>query len=96
MSSELKENNESSTDDTTTTTTTTGTSSTPKTIRAYCVRCRDKVTLVDPVARNNARGVKMLQGICPNPNCKSKVNTFVKKDVPPVLLPDNAVSLSSE
>ena len=64
----------------------------PSSSTAYCVRCRQKVPLVNPTIKFNTRGVKMLQANCPNANCGSKVNTFVKKDPSPAALPDSAIS----
>ena len=69
--------------------------SSPSEKTAYCVRCRQKVPLVNPTVKFNNRGVKMLQAVCPNANCGSKVNTFVKKDAQPAL-PDSAIAQTDE
>ena len=51
-------------------------------VTAYCVRCRVKTEMVNPKERTNAKNVRMLQGTCKE--CEAKVNTFIKRDSPPM------------
>ncbi len=45
--------------------------------KAYCVKCKEKKEMVDPVSRTAKNGRPMLQGTCPV--CGSKLSLFVKK-----------------
>lgn len=45
--------------------------------RAFCVKCRSKVDLIDAQIKRNKRGVPYSQGTCPV--CSKKANTFVTK-----------------
>lgn len=49
-------------------------------VTGYCVRCRTKVDLINPVKKFNAKNVPMMQSDCGT--CKSKVNRFVRRDPP--------------
>ena len=65
-------------------------------VTAFCVKCRTKVEMNNPVSKINSRGVKMLQSKCTT--CGSLVKTFVKKEVVVVPLPttDNTPVATNE
>ena len=44
---------------------------------AYCVKCKTKKEMVDPVKVTSKNGRPMLKGTCPT--CCGKLNLFVKK-----------------
>ena len=44
--------------------------------KAYCVKCRKKVTMKNPKKVTAKNGRKMMKGKCPN--CGTTVNRFVK------------------
>lgn len=46
--------------------------------KGFCVKCRKKVDMHDPVVKHNKRRVKMLQAVCRE--CKSRVNTFLRNE----------------
>lgn len=44
--------------------------------KAYCVKCREKVTMKNPKKVTAKNGRKMMKGKCPS--CGTTVNRFVK------------------
>lgn len=48
-----------------------------KLAQAYCVKCKEKKEMVDPVEKVAKNGRPMLQGTCPD--CGGKLSLFIKK-----------------
>jgi len=44
---------------------------------AYCVKCKKKMEIKDPVEVTTKNGRPMLKGTCPA--CGGKINLFIKK-----------------
>lgn len=44
-------------------------------MKGYCVKCKDKVEMVDPKEKKTKNGRLMMSGKCPN--CGTSVNVFM-------------------